>query len=346
LDGSCPRATLVQATDGNFYGTTLAGGAAGSGTVFKITPDGALTTLYSFSCLCADGMLANGLVQATDGNFYGTTGAGGAHGSGTVFKISATGTLTTLHSFSCPQGSECPDGAGPYAGLVQATGGDFYGTTAGGGINYHGTIFKITASGALTPLYSFCPQSGCLDGDAPEAGLVQATDGSFYGTTVQGGTDACPSGCGTIFKVTPAGSLTTLHSFCQHNGCPDGFLPFAGLVQATDGDLYGTTYSGGTSDMCEGTCGTVFRLSVGLGPFVETEPAAGQLGAVVKILGTDLTGVSRVTFNGTPAVFAVSSRSKVTEITTTVPAGATTGEVQVVIPSGTLSSNVPFRVLP
>ena len=212
-----------------------------------------------------------------------------------------------------------------------------------GGIYGGGTIFKISPSGTLTTLYSFCAQSGCADGNVPNAGLVLATDGNFYGTTYLGGANSCMIsgtnyGCGTVFKITPSGTLTTLYSFCAQSGCADGEGPRAGLVQATNGKLYGTTYYGGpTGD------GTVFSLAVGLGPFVETRPTSGVVGRFVEILGTNLTGATSVTFNGTPATFKVVSRYL---ITTTVPTGATTGKVEVVTPSGTLSSNVPFRVLP
>jgi uncharacterized repeat protein (TIGR03803 family) len=155
---------------------------------------------------------------------------------------------------------------------------------------------------------------------------------------MQGG----PGGGGTIFKITPNGTLTTLYSFCSESGCTDGKSPAAALIQATNGDFYGTAFAGGAYDD-----GAVFRLSLGLGPFVETQPSSGKVGAAVRILGTDLTGASSVTFNGVPAVVGVSSAPGiVTEITTYVPAGASSGTVQVITPSGTLSSNVPFRVLP
>jgi uncharacterized repeat protein (TIGR03803 family) len=139
-----------------------------------------------------------------------------------------------------------------------------------------------------------------------------------------------------VAKITPTGTLTTLYNFCSQSGCPDGQYPSAGLIQATDGNLYGTTADGGANG-----AGTVFRLSVGLGPFVETEPTAAKVGTTVKILGSNLTEATSVNFNGKAATFTVGSSS---EITTTVPAGATTGEVQVVTPSGTLLSNVSFRV--
>ena len=209
---------------------------------------------------------AAGLVQASDGNFYGTTSLGGDHGWGTVFKITPRGTLTILHSFDGFDGGE------PLASLVQASDGNFYGTTAAGGANCvpHngcGTVFKITPGGTLTTLYTFCSQSGCADGAYPEAGLVQASDGNFYGTTGSGGAHGpdyyCPdNGCGTVFKITPDGTLTTLYTFCSQSDCADGAEPEAGLVQATDGNFYGTTWGGGSNEFCvqEG-CGTVFKIT-------------------------------------------------------------------------------------
>jgi uncharacterized repeat protein (TIGR03803 family) len=387
---------LVQATNGNFYGTTYQGLAGDvHGTVFEITPEGKPTTLHSFAGYPSDGAYPYaGLVQGTNGNFYGTTGEGGTYNDGTVFEITPSGTPVWVYSFCHKSG--CPDGELPYAGLVQGTDGDFYGTTVYGGTHNDGTVFEITPSGTLKTLLSF----DRTDGAWPYAGLVQATNGNFYGTTEVGGTGtACTGGCGTVFEITPSGTLKTLHSFdasdgkfpeadlvqgtdgklygttrgingltheyCEHQDqvcgtvfeistdggtlttlyrfclqgdCPDGSLPSAALVQDTDGSFYGATESGGTDND-----GTVFSLSVGLGPFVETLPASGAVGAAVKILGTDLTGATKVTFNGTEATFSVDSSS---EISTTVPADATTGTLKVIDPRGTLSSNVPFRVTP
>jgi uncharacterized repeat protein (TIGR03803 family) len=347
-DGANPQAALIQGGDGNFYGTTYYGGttgtsANGSGTVFKITPSGTLTTLYSFCSQtnCTDGEYPDaGLILATDGDFYGTTYGGGAASSGTIFKITPSGTLTTLYRF-CSQ-TNCTDGSEPHAGLIQATDGDFYGTTWNGGVNLDGgTVFKITPSGTLTTLYSFCSQTNCADGAYPEAGLIQATNGDLYGTTNEGGYGMVLLGFygyGTVFKITPGGTLTTLYSFCPQTGCTDGELPLAGLIQATNGNFYGTTNEGGANND-----GVVFGLSVGLGPFVETQTGSGKVGTAVKILGTDLTGATSVIFNGTAATFTVVSMS---EITTTVPTGATTGPVEVTTPSGTLTSNVNFTVEP
>jgi uncharacterized repeat protein (TIGR03803 family) len=271
-DGASPTDALVQGTDGNFYGTTYGGGAEPRvGTVFKITPGGALTTLYSFCAQanCTDGQQPYaGLVRGSDGNFYGTTLEGGANTGcslgagtcGTVFKITPGGTLTTLYSFCAQAG--CADGGNPYAGLVQASDGNFYGTNFGRGANGYGTVFKITPAGALTALYSFCSQTNCADGQYPYAGVVQATDGNFYGSTSAGGGGAYHQG-GTVFKVTPSGTLTTIYNFCSQPNCTDGDSSVARLVQASDGAFYGTTLHGGAFCVPNSGCGTVFRITAG-----------------------------------------------------------------------------------
>ncbi len=235
-DGAIPVA-LIQATDGNFYGVTASGGASvacakGCGTIFRITPGGTLTTLYSFcsQANCADGNGSAGLIQGADGNFYGTTGTGGAGKGGTIFRISPTGTLTTLYSF-CSQ-ANCADGSGP-SGLVQGADGNFYGTTEDGGSGNSGTVFKITPAGTLVTLHSFCSQAGCTDGSTPRGALIQSADGNFYGTTNTGGAVLCGGGCGTVFRIAPSGTLTTFYSFT------DPYSPLGGLIQGSDGNLYG-----------------------------------------------------------------------------------------------------------
>jgi uncharacterized repeat protein (TIGR03803 family) len=341
-DGAFPYAGLVQGTDGNFYGTTTDEELRGeNGTIFKITPQGALTTLHNF--VGTDGSFPSGLIRATDGNFYGATALGGTKdklvcnnnmGCGTLFMITPGGTFTSLFGFNKN------DGSSPGA-LIQISNGDFYGVTGGGGANTTcnsnngcGTVFKFTASGKLTTLYSFCSQANCTDGDAPQT-LVQATDGKFYGNTQLGGANSCM--CGTLFKITAGGALTTLHSFDM----TDGAVPTGDLLQSTNGTLYGVTSSGGNSSNNGNNAGTVYSLSVGLGDFVATVPTVGTVGETVTILGTNLTGTTSVKFNGTAATFTVVSSS---EITTTVPAGAITGAVKVVTRHGTLKSNVNFIV--
>jgi uncharacterized repeat protein (TIGR03803 family) len=344
-DGSTSTASPIQGTDGNFYGTTNEGGADGDGTVFKMTPGGRLVRLHSFCSEsgCADGFEPFvGVIEAGDGNLYGTTSNGGVSGAGTAFRLTKSGALTTLYSF-CSQPA-CVDGA-VENGLIQGKDGYFYGTTAIGGTSQScsggcGLAFRLTAQGVLTPLYSFCSQGGCADGEYPEGQLVQATDGNFYGVTYQGGAQ----NAGTIFKLAPDGHLTALYSFCSELNCADGAYPFVSLIQDTNGKFYGVASGGGyTGGSCsfDNGCGTVFSLSVGLGPFVEPVPGMGAVGAAVRILGTNLTGVTSVTFNGTPAAFKVISKSF---IRATVPDRATSGDIRVKLPSGTLTSNVVFRV--
>jgi uncharacterized repeat protein (TIGR03803 family) len=260
---------LVQGKDGNFYGTTYAGGTStncpgwipsGCGTVFRISPSGTYTTLYSFGSSPSDGLNPKaGLVQGVDGNFYGTATLGGTSSHGTVFRISSSGTYTTLYSFA----GYPIDGSDPEGMLVQGSDGNFYGTTSSGGTNTccggsgFGTVFRISPSGAYTNLYSFF--SGADKYAAhPFAGLVQGSDGNFYGTTVYGCSNNCPSGCGCVFRLSPSGREETLYLF---GGSPkDGAYPIGGLIQGSDGNLYGETYQGGTTN----NYGTVYRVSVPL----------------------------------------------------------------------------------
>src|SRR5208282_6072289 len=228
-DGANPQAGLVQGSDGNFYGTTEPGGTNNYGTVFKISTNGGLTSLYSFTGGNDGANPQAGLVQGSDGNFYGTTYQGGTNNDGAVFKIRTNGGLSSLYSFTGGN-----NGANPQAGLVQGSDGNFYGTTYQGGTNNYGTVLKISTNGGLTRLYSF---TGGYVGANPQAGLVQGSDGNFYGTTYQGGTN----GIGTVFKISTNGGLTSLYSF----GGKDGENPYAGLLQGSDGNFYGTTYRGG-----------------------------------------------------------------------------------------------------
>jgi uncharacterized repeat protein (TIGR03803 family) len=344
---SVPVAPLIQATNGDFYGTAKNGGIYNNcygdcGSVFKITPAGKLTTLHSFCAVVQNSACTDGdeptfaLVQGSDGDLYGTTSGGGTDGVndgyGTIFKITPIGTLTTIYSF--------PGYTPSSSALVQGADGNFYGTTSAGGTGTYGaggTFFTATPSGDVTYLYNFCSLNHCADGEQP-TNIYLATDGNFYGITWSGGAN----NQGTIFQITPGGTLTTLHSF---DGT-DGSGPNGGgtLMQDTNGTFYGTMQEGGESwPGCSPTCvGTIFSLDTGLGPFVETLPTSGKAKAAVKILGTDLTGATSVTFNGTAATFKVASSS---EITTTVPEGATSGIVRVVTSGGTtLSSNAVFQV--
>jgi uncharacterized repeat protein (TIGR03803 family) len=308
--------SLVQGSNGFLYGTTPQGGTGQTGTVFAMSLEGKLKTLVTFN--------------GTDGNdayygltlfkeiFYGTTSDGGANGYGTLFSMTPQGALTTLYNFSATDGT--PNGA-----LLSANG-MLCGVTCCGGANGWGTVFSASTNGAVTPIYSF---TGGNDGAGPYGGLVQGGDGLFYGTTPAGGA----YGLGTVFSVTASGTLTTLYAFSG----PDGSNPLAALLLGPDGNFYGTTDYGGANNFYGATGqggsatqsrGTLFRLSMGLAPFVETTISSGRVGATVAILGTDLTGAGSVTFNGTAATFTVVSA---TEIRATVPAGA-------------LPSNAPFEV--
>jgi uncharacterized repeat protein (TIGR03803 family) len=435
---------LIQATDGNFYGTTELGGAHGKGTVFRMTPTGQITSIYSFceQANCADGQRPiTAPVLGSDGNLYGVTNTGGSHAkSGTIYKMTLDGKITTLHVFSCPT-SACADGQYP-TGIVEASDGYFYGTATNGGEFNSGTIFRISPTGRFELLHTFCSAANCADGGIPLFPPIQASDGNFYGgTNAGGGRDVATQG-GVVYKLTPGGTLTVVQDFCYgfSDTCLTGAYPtrlvqdakgnffgttasggsynsgtafeitstgqfvglhrftysggvdaatglilasdgnlygvaldnanFAGepgghgiifeitaagefatlatfedcpigpLFQGTDGSFYGVTGLGGKGNSGYGF-GTVYRLSNGLSPFARTVPAAAKAGKTVLILGNNLTGSSSVTFNGVAAKFTVVSD---TYIKTTVPAGATTGAVSVVTPTGTLNSNPQFIV--
>jgi uncharacterized repeat protein (TIGR03803 family) len=340
-DGLYPETGVVQGGDGNFYGVTYQGGTnIGFGTIFKLTPSGTLTTLYSFSNNTDGGYPSGPLLLASDGNFYGTTNTGGASGPGgygTVFQITPAGTFKTIYSF-CSL-ANCADGSTPAGGLLEGSDGNLYGTTQSGGSNSSGcdsygcgTLFRLTKAGALTTLYSF--QSG-TDGGNPEVAPTEASDGSYYGATLIGGTpsDGCggfgcgtayqfvPSGQsgtlntlysftgagdggsvngplklasdgnfydttsyyttgagatgGTAFQMTPAGSVTTLYTFCTLTNCTDGELPSDGVVQGSDGNLYGVTEYGGTNNTANGGEGTAYKVAF-------TNPLAGPIQLTVN----------------------------------------------------------------
>jgi uncharacterized repeat protein (TIGR03803 family) len=364
-DGANPKAPLIQGTNGDFFGTTFFGGNANdAGTLFEITPKGKLTTRYTFCSEggenCSDGANPEGaVVMDAAGDVYLATSAGGeksgnaSEGSnpcdGVLAKVVPEEDVYRLFLFfifCAPiEGSAPEGGLDSWVPLVASLASStaipdteenllLYGPTSGGGTHLSGVVFSITSAKKYSDIYNFCSKKNCADGAYPNA-VIEGTDGNLFGTTTGGnGNSNCPNlkGCGTAFELTTKGVLTTLHSFDK----TDGEYPSASLVQATNGTFYGTTTDGGAN-----SDGTVFSISVGLGPFVETVPTAGKVGATVIILGTDLSEATSVTFNGTAAEFKVVSA---TEITTTVPSGATSGTVEVTTPSGTLKS-WPFQVL-
>ncbi len=251
-DGAGPVSALVQGSDGNLYGTTYQGGDKNAGTIFKITPTGTYTRLYSFcsQAQCADGQWPlPSLVQAGDGNFYGVASSG-TSGSGNVFRITPSGVFTVIYQFC--SWVDCTDGAQPRGTLVVGTDGNLYGTTFQGGYgqNGPGSIFMLTLSGTLTSLHKF----NGADGANPEAGLALGRDGNFYGTTISQGAN----NGGTIFKITPDGSLTTLYNFCALDACVDGYHPalYSPMLQAGDGNFYGTTQDGGGANM-----GNIYQIT-------------------------------------------------------------------------------------
>ena len=329
LDGTSPLETFFQATNGNIYGLTNISVDYSAGTIFQITPAGKLTTVHSFGT-----NEAGGLIQASNGGFYGVT-VGGDDQIREFFQLGATGQINTLYTFATDQGQP--------RGLIQGADGHFYGTTYDGGAEDSGTFYQITPAGEYTQLYSFCAQPNCADGGGPNE-VVQGTDGNFYGTTYMGGSNQVNGifvGYGTVFQITPTGALTTLYTFCLQGGeCADGAHPYAAVTQGTDGNFYGTAYG---LQACPGNCGSAYKLSMGLAPFVKAVPDFGKAGQTVMILGNNLTGATSVTFNGVSAAFKVVSS---TYIKAQVPVGANGGTIQVTTPGGTLSSNAEFQALP
>jgi uncharacterized repeat protein (TIGR03803 family) len=292
--GANPYAALIQATDGNFYGTTLNGGSFGLGTVFKMTRTGTVSVLHVFAGGTDGAHPYAGLVQANDGNFYGTTRSGGVFDAGTVFRMTPDDQVTIFHSFAGM------DGSSPTAALIEAADGNLYGTTFEGGAFNAGTVFQITLDGAFNVIHEFA----FADGAFPAAALIQANDGNFYGTTV--GPDD-----GTIFQLTPDGTVTVLHSF---SGGSDGANPQASLIQTSDGTFYGTTQSGGASGG-----GTVFQMAPDgtvtvLHAFIDaegTEPVAALLqGADGNFYGTTSFGGS--TSDGPGTAFQMTPDGAVT----------------------------------
>lgn len=259
-DGAVPYgATLITDRAGNIYSTTNSGGndsecSAGCGVVFKLDGTGTESVLYTFTG-GADGALPlAGLIGDAKGNLYGTTsgGGGGSLPAGTVFQLDSTGKETVLYNFCSV--ANCADGNTPYAGVIRHAG-DLYGTTLGGGEfcienGGCGVVFKVDSIGKETVLYNFCPNGygNCTDGASPQAGPIDDAAGNLYGTTSGGGAN----GLATVFRLSPAGVETVLHSFA---GDADGANPFAGLIRDEDGNLYGTTSAGGPSGQ-----GTVFKV--------------------------------------------------------------------------------------
>jgi uncharacterized repeat protein (TIGR03803 family) len=256
-DGRNPDGSLLADSQGNFYGTTLQGGANGQGTVFKLAPDGTETVLYSFQNGSDGAEPVAGVIADAQGNLYGTTFTGGPGTGGTVFKLAPDGTETVLYAFD-PGNSY---GANPNAGLIMDKNGNLYGTTTNGGtpggcLVGCGTIFEIASDGTFTVLYRF---TGGSDGGNPTASLLEDKNGNFYGTTEAGG--ACGGyGCGVVFELTSGGQETALYSF---TGKSDGAGPGAAVIADKHGNLFGTADRGGRTCpnyIFQAGCGTVFEV--------------------------------------------------------------------------------------
>jgi uncharacterized repeat protein (TIGR03803 family) len=428
-----PAGVMAQGRDGNFYGVTLSGNGCCQGVIYKISSGGALTSLYSMAQ--SDGTTCSGLTLGTDGNFYGTCHNGGANDYGTLFKATSAGVLTVLHNFAV-QGSTS-DGCEPLAPPIQASNGDFYGTTSFCGANNYGTVYKLTLAGAYSLLYSFQgPPNDTLlplglieadgdlwgvgngwiisgggifkitlagkeslaytfeansdgeytDGESPSANLIQGSNGDFYGTTEQGGT----ANEGTIFQLTAAGKETVLYSFpnqtdgayptlpltqgpngvlfgaatdCAGGGCSQAGLfeittksayknvylyplvcsncgqPEAPLLLSTNGTFYSTTEQGGIG------VGSFYSLTNNYKPFISlVNVTSGAEGAQVGILGQGFSAKSVVEFGGTKAT--TTKLAGATYILATVPTGALTGDVTVTTGSTVLSTAAMYKITP
>jgi uncharacterized repeat protein (TIGR03803 family) len=370
-DGVEPIAGLTLTADGNFLGSTPVYGPGGYGTAFKVRPTGTLKVLYAFTNSSDGSYPSAGPIPATDGAYYGTTSAALSDelGYGTVYKLTPSGKLTTLHQFLST------DGDTPEAPLVQAQDGSFYGTTLLGGANGVGSVFRVTRTGGFTLLHSFDCPSGCLPMTAP---LIEVSNGVFYGVTSQGGTN----GYGVLFKLAANGNFAVVHNF---DSALDGGIP-GGIMLAPDGDVYGVTAAGGstgygtffritpagdfsvlyafdeglyqqappylhTNGLFYGTSpnagadnrGLIYSLDVGIIPFARLVSTSGLTTSTIGILGQGFTATSSVDFAGTSAVFTASSDTYLEAI---VPDDALTGQVTVTTATGNLASNQAFRVTP
>jgi uncharacterized repeat protein (TIGR03803 family) len=384
-DGTNPQGGLTLGADGNYYGTTIIGGTSGAGTLFKVTPTGAFTALHQFASGSDGGSPFAPPIEAADGSLYGVTFEGNSdtNTNGNVFQYNPSSGLFTIILSLSQDGSQ---GLAVWAPLLEASDGTLYGTASQGGANGCGTIFNLTTSGTVLNVYSFTCGAG---GSFPASALIQAVDGNFYGTTAEGGAFTkngdCVFGCGTIFKLS-GGVISTLYAF---SGDPtDGASAIAGLVEGTDGELYGSTHWGGrdnvgtlyristsgqyqllysfvqrfgqyadgtlaqdTSGVFYGTTvkggaygeGSLYSLNMGLSPFIALVRYTGYIGRPVEILGQGLKGATAVTINGVPATsFKIVSNTYMTAV---IPAGATTGPVVVTTSTGTLTSNHNLRIV-
>ncbi|HEY3637416.1 MAG TPA: choice-of-anchor tandem repeat GloVer-containing protein, partial [Rhizomicrobium sp.] len=268
-DGLAPTSGLITDASGNFYSTTDAGGATGHGAVFKLTPAGKETVLYSFGGGTDGQNPQAGLAEDGQGNLYGTTYEGGADNLGAVFKVTPDGKETILHSFA----GGATDGSSPLSGVILDAKGNIFGTAEAGGSYASGIVFEITSSGTYSVLYQF---AGSPDGAYPLSTLLMDKSGNLFGTTLGGGAQSnyCGVGCGAVFELSPSGknswTESVIYAF-QGNG-NDTTNPWANVIADKSGNLYGTATQGGNYNDCfSGGCGAVFELSPGKnGSWTET----------------------------------------------------------------------------
>jgi uncharacterized repeat protein (TIGR03803 family) len=321
-DGAQPWSAPVEGSDGNLYGTSTGGGGLTTPTVYQYTAQGVFSVIYSFP---TTSHAAAPVLEGSDGFLYITDQYGGAYNCGQILKMTKAGVVTLTHNFNC-QGT----GASPNGQLIEARDGSIYGVTSGGGAYNNGILYRLNPSTfAEKVLHNF--GSTPYDGYNPGDGVIQGSDGNFYGTTVWGGAYTC----GTIYQLSESGDYSHLYSFAVATfGCP---FPIATPFQNTDGRFFGGTQYGGDYGY-----GTLYTFDMGLDPFVSFVQSQGPIGSRTQILGQGLTGATSVTFNGVPATsFAVVEDTFMTAV---VPAGATSGPVVVTTPTGALTSNKNFRI--
>jgi uncharacterized repeat protein (TIGR03803 family) len=382
---NCGGAGLTLGSDGNFYGTCIAGNpATGLGSIFRLTPAGVFTDLHDFTGVNGDSLPVYPPIQASDGNFYGVSG-NEVQICGNVYRMTPAGVYTNLHTFS---GSDCHP-----SNLVQASDGNLYGTLADCAVvSTDGCVYRISTAGVFKEIHDFALTTG----EVPCTGLIQGKDGKLYGATNSG----AANGWGNIYKLTTAGVATDLHDFnnatdaaCVNNAGPpvnmlqvadgtfygvnpayglyggsiykltsanvfsawmfpstdvDGNSPSSTLIQNTNGLVYGTTPAGGfiPPNCPQGCQGTFFSVATGDKPFVSLEPTekTGNVGASVGMFGQGFTSASVVKFGGVAATSV--TRSGTTYLTAVVPAGAHTGAVTVTTGTTTLTSPQTYKVKP
>ncbi len=294
-DGYSPNA-VVQGTDGNFYGTAFGGGAFGYGDVFRVTPKGEISTVYSFSCSRTNCYVNDpyAMILGADGSLYGVALYGGnAGGGGSIFRVTLDGQFSGVYSFS-------PNAGGNPNSIGQSSDGNLFGTAANGGEFGHGTFFRISPAGKLLSLHAFCSQPGCTDGALPLS-AIQGSDGNFYGTTVTGGS----TGAGVIFELTAAGSYRVLYTFCSLPECEDGGGP-GSVVQDASGNFFGSAYYGGGlqgfGTVFEFTASHQFKLLHSFDPFVD----GGDSNAGVRLANDgNLYGVNLYGKNSAGTIYEV-----------------------------------------